>query len=374
MHKKPFQDRAFQKDLLEQGKSDFQKGRISRREFLTLCVIAGAAPASILSSEAHAQANEIVMWNWGGDAVTCHTEAFLQPFADDSGLGFKFDTSGPLQGKIREMVDSGSVTADVCDADAFDGIALGRSGHLEPIDYDIVDRNKVLRGFAWPHGVSVVFYGYAFMYNVEMFGDNPPTSWADFWNTEAFPGKRALYKWGNGALEAALMADGVDKRDVYPIDLDRALAKIAQIKDDTFFWGSGAEAQQLILDGEVSMGMVWLNRAKNVELDSEGAYRLNMNEAIAMPGAYIVPKGNPAGRENVMNFIASCQTPERQIDLLRCHGMTPSNPEAFGMIPDDLARFAVTSAENIDRVLLNDPVWWADNGGDALTKYLEVIG
>jgi putative spermidine/putrescine transport system substrate-binding protein len=129
----------------------------------------------------------------------------------------------------------------------------------------------------------------------------------------------------------------------------------------------------MIIDGEVSMGMVWLNRAKNVESDTDGRFKLNMNEAIAMPGAYIVPRGNPAGRDNAMQFIASCQIPERQIALLKCHGMTPTNPEAFGMIPDDLKRFAVTSEENLSRVLLNDPVWWAENGGDTVNKYLEAI-
>ena len=150
--------------------------------------------------------------------------------------------------------------------------------------------------------------------------------------------------------------------------------KITSIKDDTFYWGSGAEAQQMIVNGEVSMGMVWLNRAKIVEADTDGRYKLNMNEAIAMPGAYLVPKGNPAGRENVMKFIAYCQDSARQIALMQCHGMTPSNPEAFAMIPDELKRFAVTSEENLSRVLLNDPVWWADHGGDAVNKYLEAIG
>jgi putative spermidine/putrescine transport system substrate-binding protein len=44
------------------------------------------------------------------------------------------------------------------------------------------------------------------------------------------------------------------------------------------------------------------------------------------------------------------------------------------MIPDDLKRFAVTSEENLSRVLLNDPIWWAENIGPALNKYLEAIG
>jgi putative spermidine/putrescine transport system substrate-binding protein len=148
---------------------------------------------------------------------------------------------------------------------------------------------------------------------------------------------------------------------------------VKQIKADTLFWGSGAEGEQMVVNGEVSMGMVWVNRAKAVEADTNGRYKLNMNQAIAMPGAYIVPKGNPAGRENVMKFIASCQKPERQIDILKCHGMTPANPEAYGMIPPELQPFVITSKENLPKVLLNDPVWWAEHGGEAVDKYLAAI-
>jgi putative spermidine/putrescine transport system substrate-binding protein len=368
------QDRMFFKDLLSTGARDFKAGRMDRRDFLALCGMAGVLPALIAAGDAKAAANEIIMWNWGGDAVKCHTESFGEPFARESGLGFKIDTSGPLQGKIKEMVDSHAVTADVADADAFDAIALGKSGHLEAIDYTIVDKKKVLDGFALDYGVSIVFYGYAFMYDTEKFKDNPPTTWKDFWDVKKYPGKRSLYKWANGAIEAALMADGVAKDRVYPCDVDRAIKKIKEIKGDTFFWGTGSEAQQMIVNGEVSLGMVWLNRAKIVEADTNGRFRLNMNEAVAMPGAYIVPRGNPAGRANVMKFIASCQNPERQINLLMCHGMTPTNPAAFDMIPDGLKRFAVTAKENISRVLMNDPVWWADKGGDAVNKYLEAIG
>lgn len=368
------QDKQFYKELVYTAAKDFKNSKMGRRDFLTLCAMTGVASYAVSIGDAHAAADEVVLWNWGGDAVACHTQSFGDPFSADTGLGFKIDTSGPLQGKIKEMVDAGAVTADVADADAFDAIALGASGHLEPIDYSVVDKSKVLDGFAFDHGVSIVFYGYAFMYDTEAFGDNPPSTWADFFDTAKYPGKRSLYKWANGAIEAALMADGVAKEDVYPCDVDRALAKIKSIKDDTFYWGSGSEAQQMIVTGEVSMGMVWLNRAKIVEADTEGRYRLNMNEAVAMPGAWIVPKGNPAGRDNAMKFLASAQTPERQLAMLSCHGMTPSNPEAFAQIPSDLARFAVTSEENLSRVLLNDPTWWAENGGETLNKYLDAIG
>ena len=93
-----------------------------------------------------------------------------------------------------------------------------------------------------------------------------------------------------------------------------------------------------------------------------------------MPGAYIVPRGNPAGRDNVMKFIEQALQVESQLMILDCLGMTPSNPEAFAKIPEAMQPYAVNSAQNIDKVIFNDPVWWADNGGDAVNAFLDAIG
>jgi putative spermidine/putrescine transport system substrate-binding protein len=368
------QDKMFFKELVTDAAKGFKTGKLGRREFLSLCALAGAAPYFVATGDAEAAANEIVMWNWGGESEQCHGKAIGTPFTAATGIPLKFDTSGPLQGKIKEMVDSGNVTADVCDADGFDAIALGRSGHLEPIDYNIVDKSKVKEGFAWEFGLSVIFYGYAFMYDTQAFGDNPPNSWADFFDTAKFPGKRSLYKWANGSIEGALLADGVAKDAVFPCDVPRALAKIQSIKADSLYWGSGSEAHDMIVNGEVAMGMIWQNRGKSIEADSNGRYKLVMNEAIAMPGAYIVPKGNPAGRENVMKFIATALTVDAQLTILDCLGMTPSNPEAFAKIPEAMQPYAINSAQNIDKVVFSDAVWWAEKGGDAINAYLEAIG
>src|SRR5262249_30266080 len=94
------QDRTFFRELLTDGARDFKAGRLDRRDFLALCAIAGFAPYAVSIGDAEAAANEVVLWNWGGDANKCHTEAFGGPFSKDTGLGFKIDSSGPLQGKI----------------------------------------------------------------------------------------------------------------------------------------------------------------------------------------------------------------------------------------------------------------------------------
>ena len=130
-------DKNFMRETLLQGAQAFQAGKLQRRSFLALCGMAGFASASVLAGRAEAAAGEIVMWNWGGQSEECHQSAIGAAFTKDTGVPLKFDTSGPLQGKIKEMVDSGNVTADVCDADLFDAVALGKTGHLEALDYSV---------------------------------------------------------------------------------------------------------------------------------------------------------------------------------------------------------------------------------------------
>lgn len=366
-------DKQFMRETAVEAAHAFRAGRLDRRSFLAICGMAGVALPSILSGNAHAAAKEIVMWNWGGQSEECHGSAIGVPFTEKTGIPLKFDTSGPLQGKIKEMVDSGNVTADICDGDLFDAVALGPTGHLEAIDYAIVSKDKTLPGYALEYGISIILYGYAFMYDTEAYKDAAPTGWAEFFDTAKFPGKRSLYKWANGSLEAALMADGVAKDALYPLDIERALGPIKSIKDDTIYWGSGSEAHDMIVNGEVSMGMIWQNRGRDIESRTNGRYKMVMNQAIAMPGAYIVPKGNPAGRDAAMQFIAVSQSVDAQVGLFNCLGMTPANKDAVAKLSPEDAPYAITSEQNIGRIALNDPTWWGENTDKAVSAFLEAI-
>ena len=76
------------------------------------------------------------------------------------------------------------------------------------------------------------------------------------------------------------MPDGVPtaiKSD--PLDVDRALKKLKEIKKDvTVWWASGAQSAQVLKDGEVDMALIWNGRAEalakevaSVGIDSEPA-------------------------------------------------------------------------------------------------------
>jgi putative spermidine/putrescine transport system substrate-binding protein len=57
---------------------------------------------------------------------------------------------------------------------------------------------------------------------------------------KGFPGTRALRNDPQTVLEAALLADGVPRDKLYPLDVDRAFKKLEQIKPDIAVWWTSA--------------------------------------------------------------------------------------------------------------------------------------
>lgn len=365
----------FQKDSLDILADRVREGKISRRRFTQLAsTLIGATALGLKGVPVLADSGKLVFVNWGGDAVTAFDDAFGKPFAADTDIVVKQDGSGPTEGAIKAQFESGKPAWDIVDADPFSAQALGKQGMMEPIDYDVVDRSKMRDGFGWDYAASSYFYSYVIAYDATKFGDNPPTGMADFFDVDKFPGKRAMYKWGVGVWEALLLGDGVAREDLYPLDIDRAHAKLKSFKDNVIsFWGGGAESQSLMLNGEASMALVWSTRAKLLEEDSEGDVRFIWNDGLLAPGSMGVLKGNPGGAENAMKFIASAQSPERQIALFNALANGPANPAADTLIPEDKKRFNPVDPANFKQQISLNMDWYEENYGSALDAYLGIV-
>ena len=346
------------------------KHPLQRRRLLQALAAIGltAAPG------AHAADRRLVVCNWGGDALKYQPEAWGKPFEAASGITVEFDGSGPSFGKIRAMEESSQVTWDVCDTNLAAALNLGRRGYLEKIDYTIVDRSKVRPGFSNDWGVSHFVYSFVLAYDRTKFGKSPPRSWADFWNTRDFPGMRTLPDRTLGALEGALMADGAAAQAaaLYPMDEHRALEKIRAIKDQTIFWKTATQSQQLLRQGEVSMGMLWHTRAVVLKRDPDASIDFTWNQGVLIPAGWLVPKHNPGGRA-VFDFIAATQDPKSQVELLRLMGNGPANPAADALVPPDLRADNPTDPDNLRLQVTADPEWIAANQDRVYEDYVKVI-
>src|SRR5260370_13533494 len=190
---------AFQKDCLDILTAKVERGEISRRRFGQLgAMLVAGAPFALRAGGAAAADKQLVLVNWGGDAIKAYDQAFGEPFLKATGIAVKEDGTGPTEGAITAQFKSGKPTWDLVDADPFSAISLGKQGMIEPIDYSMVDKTKMRPGFKWNDAHSPYFFSYVIPYDAKKFGANPPKGMADVFDVKKFHGNVSMYQWGVG--------------------------------------------------------------------------------------------------------------------------------------------------------------------------------
>jgi putative spermidine/putrescine transport system substrate-binding protein len=113
------------------------------------------------------------------------TEAFVVPYEKKTGGKMVIDGSGPSNGKIKTMVSAKNVTWDVADSGLGGTGELGPAGLLEEIDYTVVDKNKVLPGFAFKYGVCNYMFSTVMAWDTGKVKEKPTL--ADFFDFKKYP-------------------------------------------------------------------------------------------------------------------------------------------------------------------------------------------
>jgi putative spermidine/putrescine transport system substrate-binding protein len=241
--------------------------------------------------------------SFGGVYQEAQRKAWLQPYTELTGVQFTEDENSS-NATIKSQVEAGQVTWDVVDV----GNDFGLDVHkdlLEPLDYTLIPKDELNADLGiTDYRIPDITYGVVLAYNTEKTGGQTPAGWADYFDTTKIPGKRGAWDYSEGGMfEFALMADGVKPADLYPLDLERATKKLNTIKDDIVFWNSGAESQELIGAGEVSMTMIWNGRGWSAKNIDQKPVEIQWNQQIVTADYLVIPKGSP-NKDAAMKFIA----------------------------------------------------------------------
>jgi putative spermidine/putrescine transport system substrate-binding protein len=277
-----------------------------------------------------------------------------------------------VTGRIRLMVQSGKVTWDVMDRNLHTALELGPEGMLEKIDYSIVDRGKVRPEHAVDWGVGNYLYAQVLTYNTKKWGGRLPASWKDVWDFKAFPGKRAFRREPDGTLEAGLLADGVPRDKLYPIDMPHALDMQKRMKEHAIYYDTIATGQNAFRDGEVQLGLLLNTRAWPLKNDTKGVCDYTWNEGIVWGACWMVPKGATGGKA-IWEFIASTQDPAGQAELLKTNGYGPVNPAASALLTDDLKAINPGDPANYAKMIPGGIEWYSKNATQARQQLLDTL-
>ncbi len=365
---------SFQQDCIELVLRRFRRGEVDRRTLLAGLAALGAAP--LAGGEARAQAaQQLVMVNWGGIANDGFGRFYGDPFAQaNSGWRVVQDSTGPSAGRIRSMVESGRTTWDICDSSANSSILLGRQNLVNRIDYGIVDRTNVIGpAFALEFGAAPYSFSNVLCYDSSKFPAGPPTSWADFWNLQRFPGTRLLRRDAVGSLDAAQMALGKDPANLYPLDIRACIRKVQELRRNIVYWNSGSESEQFLRTGEAVMGQIWHTRATVLERETNGRIKFLWPQGLLQPGIFVIPRGNPGGAMAQRLLASMLANVEPQVGLLGLLGNGPTNPRAAAQVPQELRRNNPTDPDNARVQVVLDGVWWGANYQQVNADFIDAI-
>ena len=332
---------------------------MQRRELLIGGLGAGVAIAVASNPRlAKAQSRRFTFCSWGGALSDAEKNAFMAPFAAAKGIEI-INTSPMEPAKIKVMVEAKNVEWDLCTVGGRTVWQGAKEGFLEPLDYSAIPNAANLEtNWRAPYGIATSTGATIIGWSTKAFpADAGPKSWADFWDVKRFPGPRGLYKFFLYNYEAATLAAGLRRDEIFPATpekIDIAFGKLTELKKNvTVWWGAGAQPPQLLSTGELALSSVWSGRVLAAQAEN-APIAFTYKDGIAWANWWVVPKSGPYVKmaNEVINFALSQSAQEKLVSLQiygPVLGSAAAKADATGQ------KFLVMAPANIkDMVILNE--------------------
>ncbi len=346
-----------------------------------LCVAAGAAAA-----------DDMTIVSWGGAYQSSQLKAYTDPYAAaNPGFNAIWDeSSAEAVAKLRAMNEADNITWDLVDVVAADAMRLCDEGLAMEIDHDTLlapapdgtpaseDFGELIVSDCF---IPQIVYSVTAGYRPDLVGGAKIDSICAFFDTDTYPGKRALEKRPIVNVEWALMCDGVAKDEIYDVlatseGQDRALAKLDTIKDDVIWWTAAAETPQLLADSEIVMGSTYNGRLfAAIEEQGQPIEMLWDGQVFDLDG-WIIPAGLSAERlAKVEEFVRFATDTQRLADQAKYISYGPARASSAPLVGKhadlgiDMAPHMPTDPNNSKNMFLYNYEFWADYRDDIDAKW-----
>ena len=348
-------------------------GRFRAAAALTL---AATLPAA---TPAHGDAQSLTVVSWGGSYGRAVYEAAIAPFTEATGIRVDVEDYNGGLAQIRAQVEIGNIHWDVVGLEISDAVLACEEGLLEPIDIgslppgpdgtpaadDFVGETQVGCGAPFIYGSTV------YAYNSDHIPGEKPTTMADFFDLETFPGRRGMRRIAQGNLEFALVADGVPLDEVYatldtPEGLDRAFRKLETIRDEVVWWEAGAQPQQMLADGEVVMSTAYNGRVTNAQVLEDQPLVIVWDAQLLAFGQLGIVAGTRR-LDEALEYVAFATSAESLAGIGRRISYSPTRRSGMALVTTHLAAgvdmepHLPASPANVARALRYDWAWWVDH-------------
>lgn len=282
--------------------------------------------------------------------------------------------------------------ADVVEMSLHDAMVACERGdiNLLPLD-EILPADNDLEDYVW-NGLQPCAVGHSVWADIITFDntiylDKPaPESMQDFFNVNAFPGKRALKRSPRALAEWSQVIAGVAQQDVYPLLSSASAwstleAALQLLKHELIWVDSDRQALELLDNGTATFSVVSSHNLVRQITDREALalphdhYSVIWNGAIAHMSMLTVPKQlslsatqATVASEKALDFLRYVAKPLRNLHSSTALGYAPANKSHVDFI-EAKYQHALPIGLQLDSVIWGNDKWWRELGSEIEKRF-----
>ena len=336
---------------------------------MSLVVALGVAAPKAASAE-----EQVVVVGWGGVWQDSYRRALFEPFSKETGIKVVEEEFGGEYAKLTSQIEAGKITWDIAAFESPQVIQGCDEGAFVKLDWDTLGgRDKQIDYAAHDCGIASDIWSTVMAYDGDKIKDGP-TSWADFWNVEKFPGKRGAYKDARIMLEVALMADGVKKEDIYkvlsdPDGFDRAFKKMDELKPHILWAESAAEGVQRLLAGDVAMIVNFNARVSGAAAENKRNLMIGWSSGFWVGTDYWVQIANGPNPGPAAKLLEFYSRPATQASLVETLSYGVPTVAAYDLMPAEIKDSLPTSPDKAQWAAVYSDDFWVEHQSAATERF-----
>jgi putative spermidine/putrescine transport system substrate-binding protein len=298
----------------------------------------------------------------GNDVREALLTTLWQPFAEATGCRLEVGITdyGALSG------GNPGRTVDLALVEERWAILLGDAGQLVAVD--AIGTDGTFPDLVGQTPFSVPAYADAIVSAARVDGvptAGMPPDWVAWWDSKSFPGGRTMEKGPYGTFEFSLISDGVAIPDLYPLDLERALARLRRISGSIVdrWWETAPQSIEWLSGGRASLGTASARQVASAQRSGR-PLQVNWNQGLLYSDHWAIPVG-AEGEDIARDFISWALTVPAQAALASSAMLAPVSSRVFAGLDALLVRQLATGPDNLPRLVRSDARWWAGNWAPA---------
>ncbi len=276
--------------------------------------------------------------------------------------------------------------ADLVEIPLHDAISACDEGRLNllPLHRMLYGNASYFRSIV-PNGIQPCSVGHSLWATVVVFDqeairdDSPPALIQDFFNTQAYPGRRAIKKSPRAFVEWVLLNNGYPSNQLYSVmALEQAWIAVESALTDLsaeIVWvDSDLQALELLDSGEVAFAAV---SSENVVRKMASSSQVKPDEygviwdgAIAHMTMLAIPKNSSAN--DAMELLRYVTDPTRNVQMSSAYGYAPVHAAQADLI-EDRFHHALPMGAQLNNLVWGNSKWWREEGEELEEMFLDFV-